>query len=134
MQNFLLTLTNRAMRKRVFGACNDSAGPDQTARMRSLISAFAVQKQKNSTECFNGEQMPRRDFTHEQDDVNPHILRMREGTFPLEAAQLILACVRTTSLILCNWYLFRLFTVLWKTGYREYPAGLGESVGCATDW
>ena len=68
------------------GAYTDSEGPDQTARMRSLIRAFAVRKQINWIEYFNGEQMPGRDFAHVQDDFNPHILRTLEDTFSLEAA------------------------------------------------
>ena len=34
--------------------------------------------------------MPRWDFAHVQDNVNPHILRMLEGTFLFDATQLIL--------------------------------------------
>ena len=30
--------------------------------------------------------MPGQDFAQVQDDVNPHILRMLEGTFSLDAA------------------------------------------------
>ena len=33
--------------------------------------------------------MPGWDFAHLRDDVNPHILRMREGTFSLETAQML---------------------------------------------
>ena len=43
----------------------------------------------NTIKCFNGEKMPERDFAHVQGDVNPHILRMLECTFSLDAAQLI---------------------------------------------
>ena len=32
--------------------------------------------------------MPSLDFAHVQDDVNPHILRMLEGSFSLDAAHL----------------------------------------------
>ena len=32
--------------------------------------------------------MPIRDFAHVYNDVNPHILRMIEGTFSLDAAQM----------------------------------------------
>ena len=32
-------------------------------------------------EIIDGEQMPGWDFAHVQEDVNPHILRMLEGTF-----------------------------------------------------
>ena len=35
-------------------------------------------------ECFNGEQ--RWDLAHTQDDVNPHIVRMREDIFHLKWA------------------------------------------------
>ena len=33
--------------------------------------------------------MARRDFTCVQDDVNPHILRMIEGSFSLDTAQIV---------------------------------------------
>ena len=41
-------------------ANEDNEGPDQPARPRSLIWAFAVCKQNHwiHTECFNGEQLP----------------------------------------------------------------------------
>ena len=32
--------------------------------------------------------MPGRDFAHVQDDANPHILRMLEGTTSLDAAHI----------------------------------------------
>ena len=64
-----------------FGPCVDSEGPEQTARKRSLITAFSVPKQNLDTikclmerKCLYG-------TAHVQDDVNPHILRMLEGTF-----------------------------------------------------
>ena len=38
-------------------------------------------------ECFSGEQRPGWYFVHAQDDLNPHILPMLEGTFSLDAAQ-----------------------------------------------
>ena len=38
---------------------------------------------------FNGGQMPGWDFTHEQNDVNLHILHMLQGTFLLDMAHLI---------------------------------------------
>ena len=34
--------------------------------------------------------MPGCDFVHVQDVVNPHILRMREGTLSLDTAQILL--------------------------------------------
>ena len=37
---------------------------------------------------INGEQFPGWDLTHAEDDVNPHILRLLEGTFWLDVAQL----------------------------------------------
>ena len=39
----------------------------------------------DTLECFSGEQLPN-ETAHAQDDVNPHILRMLEGTFSLDAA------------------------------------------------
>ena len=55
-----------------------------TARMCILFRFFSVHKQSLATiECFRGEQMPRLDFGHVQDDVNLHILRIFEGTFCL---------------------------------------------------
>ena len=42
----------------------------------------------DTIECFNAKQMPGWDFAHVHDDVNPHILRMLEGTFSLNAAHL----------------------------------------------
>ena len=35
--------------------------------------------------------MPGQDFSHVQDDVNPHLLRMLEGTFSLDAAKGLLS-------------------------------------------
>ena len=40
----------------------------------------------NTIECINCQQRPGWDLARAQDDVNPHILRMPEGTFPLVAA------------------------------------------------
>ena len=40
-------------------------------------------------ECMNGESRPRWYFAHVQDDLNLRILRMFEGIFELEAAQMI---------------------------------------------
>ena len=47
----------------------------------------------DTIECINGKQRPRRDPVHMQDghaqgDMNLHILRMLEGTFSLDAAQI----------------------------------------------
>ena len=41
-----------------------------------------------TTECMNREQVAGWYFARAQDDVNPHILRMLEGTFLLDAAQM----------------------------------------------
>ena len=40
-------------------------------------------------ECFNGEQMPGWDCTFVHWDMNPHVIRMFEGTFSLDAARII---------------------------------------------
>ena len=37
----------------------------------------------DTIDSVNGEQKPSWDLAHVQDDVNPHILRMLEGTFSL---------------------------------------------------
>ena len=52
-------------------ASADSHAPDHPAHPRSLIRTIAVRKQNPS-------------------DVDPHILRMREGTFSLDAAHILL--------------------------------------------
>ena len=43
----------------------------------------------DTVECINEEQMPAWDFTHAQDEVNPHIFDMLECTFLLDEAHLI---------------------------------------------
>ena len=40
----------------------------------------------NTIECINREQRPEKDLAHAQGDVNPHFLRMLEGTFSLDTA------------------------------------------------
>ena len=53
----------------------DSEGPDQTARMYPI----------------NIQQRPGWDLAHVQNDVNPHILRMLEGTFRLARSKCIIS-------------------------------------------
>ena len=69
---------SRAKRKCAFGARADSEGPDQTARKRSLIRAFAVRCQNHCILYKDPD-----DIAHAQDDVNPHILRILDGIFRL---------------------------------------------------
>ena len=63
----------------------DSEGPDQPVHQHRLIRTFSVCKKKKKSldiiECFTGEQKPRWDFAHVQDDVNLHILHMLKDTF-----------------------------------------------------
>ena len=66
-------------RKCAFGAYGDSWRPDQTARMRSLIRAFAVRWQNHSI----------LQNAHVQDDVKSHILRILKGTFSLDADHML---------------------------------------------
>ena len=39
--------------------------------------------------------MPRWDFAHVQDDVNPHLLHMLEGTFSLDAVRIGISAAGT---------------------------------------
>ena len=55
----------------------------------------------DTTECFNGEQMHGRGFAHVQDDVNPYILRMPEGTFSLDVAHLQ-ETEKTSDILFCD--------------------------------
>ena len=49
---------------------------------RSLITAIAVRRQNHTMiYWFSGEKCPKWDSAHWQDDVNPHILYMFDGTF-----------------------------------------------------
>ena len=50
----------RAMRKRVFGAYADIAGPDPTAHLHILIRGLRCPQKESvdTTEYFSGEQMP----------------------------------------------------------------------------
>ena len=79
--DFFFTINmGRAMRKRAIGNMR-TAKAHISLRMRSLIRAFAVgTESSDSIECFNGEQMPGWDFADVQNHMNPHILRMLEGT------------------------------------------------------
>ena len=43
----------------------------------------------DTTECISGEQRSGLYFTHSQDDLNLQILHMFEGTYSLDAAQLL---------------------------------------------
>ena len=68
----------------MFLAYANTESPDQSAHPRCLIMAFTVRPISEAfdiTECMNGDQMPGYYFAHAQDDLNPHILRMLEGTF-----------------------------------------------------
>ena len=65
----------RAMRKRDW----DYMQADLGFRCPQVESLAAI-------ECFNGEPMPGWDFAHVQDDANPHIVHMLEGTFSLDEA------------------------------------------------
>ena len=49
-------------------------------RLGPSLSAESI----DTTGCFNEEQKPGWGFVHVQDDVNPHILRMLEGTFSIK--------------------------------------------------
>ena len=40
--------------------------------------------------CINRGQKPESDLAHARDDANPHILRMVEGTFSLDATHFII--------------------------------------------
>ena len=80
----------RAMRKRPFGHMRTAK-----AQISMRLFAHAYQGLRcpqnewlDSTEYFNGDQMPGWDFAHVQDDVNPHIMHMLEGTFSFDAAHL----------------------------------------------
>ena len=46
---------------------------------------------------YSGEQMPRWNFSHMQDDVNSHILGMFDGTFSLVAAHIIKMILKALS-------------------------------------
>ena len=70
-----------------FGACTDSEGPDQTSQSDQGLCC-QLPEPLDTIECSNVEQTPRWDRAHAQDDVNPHDLSMREGTFLLEEAHL----------------------------------------------
>ena len=50
------------------------------AQSGQVLRYLEKKKSLDTLECFNREQMPGWDFTHVQDDVNQHILRMLEGT------------------------------------------------------
>ena len=64
----------------------DSEGLDH---LRSLIRVFTARQQNHRIlqECMNGEQSPGWYFAHSQDDLNPRILRIFEGTFSLDTAK-----------------------------------------------
>ena len=53
-------------------------------RLGSSLSAEST----DTTGCFNGEQKSGSGFVHVQDDLNPHILRMLEGTFSIKKTYL----------------------------------------------
>ena len=70
------------MQKRVFGHMRQLRPRSDCASAQSDQGLRCPQTESlDTTECFNREQMPRRDFVHVQDGVNPHVLRMFEGTF-----------------------------------------------------
>ena len=46
----------------------------------------------DTAECMNGEQRPKWYFTRAPDDLNLRIMRMFEGSFSLDATQLMINC------------------------------------------
>ena len=71
----------RAMRKHIFGNMRTS-NVQISLRIRAVWSepSLSTTESLGTIECFSGESGW--DFTHVQDAVYPHILRMPEGTFP----------------------------------------------------
>ena len=78
------------MRKRLWVNA-DNEGPDQTARMRSLIRACAVRRIIGYFRMFQWRANARmRHFAHVQDNVNPHIFcACSKALFSCDAAHLI---------------------------------------------
>ena len=68
----------------------DREGPDQTSHPRSLIKAFAVHKEKHLIlKNVSVESKCSDDISHEQDNVNRHILRLFKGTFSFDVTQML---------------------------------------------
>ena len=81
-----LRIRGRAMRKYVFGRA-DIEGPDQTARMRSLIRVFTVRYQKQwILQNIWLESKSPDDTLRMRRMIWMCILRMFEGTFSLNTA------------------------------------------------
>ena len=76
-------MTNRADPDQLASSEGNWSG--STLFERQGISGFSRTRVK---ECLNGEQLPKWDFAHVQDDVNLHILRMFEGIFLYRVAHL----------------------------------------------
>ena len=56
-------------------------------------SDCALAQSLATIECSNGEQISGSEITHVQKDMTSHVLRMNEGYFSLDAAQLIIRVV-----------------------------------------
>ena len=69
-----------ALRKRVFGHMRTAKAQ---IRQSDQGRNCPLTELLNTTECMNGGQMPN-EAAHVQDDLNPHILCMLEGTFFLK--------------------------------------------------
>ena len=79
----------RTKRKCVFGICEQRRPRSACASTQSEQGLHSPLTESFDTiECVSGKQMHGLDFTHVKDDVNPHILRMFEGTFSFDLANL----------------------------------------------
>ena len=94
----------RAKRKRAFGHMQ-TAKAQISLHIRAIWSGISLSSERIGGYYSSMES----NFAHAQDDVNPHILRMFEGTFSLDSAH-ILAIF---------WYCFRLSRSLMKSGTSE---------------
>ena len=77
----------------------------------------------NSTiKCFNGEQSSVWDLAHAQDDVNPHILHMFDGTFSLNAAHIAIVVenIRTQLRSMIGYNDVDCCQKQWKSGFSPY--------------
>ena len=77
----------------------DSEGPNQPAQSDQDLLCLLTES-LDTKECMNGEQSPRRYFTHAHDDLNLLILPMFKGTFTLDIAHIQ---IRVTYL----WYMLQ---------------------------
>ena len=77
----------RAMRKRVFRHMRTPKA-QISLRIRAVWSGHSLFANRviDTIECMYGEQIPRLDHAHTQDDVNPYIFRMFEGTVSFDTA------------------------------------------------